>query len=375
MRSVPLFFVRPLCTQTPFLQAHANKVPFARANSSQRVHSREHLTLTNKRQAAAPPQYHQQPTRVPNGKAFRIASPSEEGDDDDDEWVSSESGPATPNHRNSDSSDTASEADGPDQAILNAQIPQAQPRPAAQAQAQLQAQQQHPPARPDALPNRVPTARQTDFEALQRLERTNTARPSTPPSRALNQPHAAAAPPMPPQHPRQASPSEAEPQNQNDAASHLRQNANANSNSHKRRSRPPSTHSSQSKAEHVLRPHPLIRGVSQGHINVVPKQPPLTPLTVVPSAAPPQISTSPPDSEHDGGSRHHLSSSPTSFKTSSGSPISTDLPHSPYPLDRRTSFSSTRSVNTVPVHSTIIREMPRAHDRTRTLSKIGRAHV
>ncbi|KAF8904378.1 hypothetical protein CPB84DRAFT_1772883 [Gymnopilus junonius] len=316
-------------------EAHPNKLPFARVNSAQHVHSREHVALTNKRQVA--PQYPQQANKVPNGKAFRIASPSEEGDDDD-EWVSSESGAATPNHRNSDSSDTASEADGPDRAILNVQIPP-QPR---------QAQTQPHPAKSDAILTRVPTARPTDFEALQRLDHTTTAQPNPP---KLAQPHPATAPPMPPSEP------------------HVRQAPNPNNH---RRSRPPSTHSSQSKSELALRPHPLIRGISHGQIGIVPKQQPLAPLTVLPSAALPQISTTPPDSEFEGASKHHhLSSSPTSLKTSSGSPLSTDLPHSSFPHDRRTSFSSTGSVNTVPVHSTIIREMPRTHDRTRTLSTMS----
>ncbi|KDR75345.1 hypothetical protein GALMADRAFT_280059 [Galerina marginata CBS 339.88] len=319
--------------------------PFVRVNSGQRVHSREQLALATKRQAQPPP-------KPANGKGFTIASPSEDGEDDAD-WESSESGAATPNHQDSDSSDTASETDAPDQALLNNVQPPSQP--------QLRPAQPQQPPRADAMLTRVQTARPSDFETMQRLDRSSPKPPTPPRQQTQPQPQPQPLPPMVLQPPR------SEPDPRREAMtepSQLRQSPRP-----KRHSRPPSTHSMHSKTDHALRPHPLIRGLSHGHVNTVPKPSPLAPLTVMPNAALPEISTSPPSSID--GTRHHLSSSPTSLRTSSGSPISTDLPHLPFPLDRRTSFSSARSVNTVPVHSTIIREAPWTHDRTRTLSAMS----
>ena len=265
----------------------------------------------------APLQHHQ--PRPKNPKGFTIASPSENADDDDDEddWVSSESGAATPNQHDSDS-ETASEEELP-------RIP--------------------PPThqvgflpRNESSLARVDTARPSDFE--QHLQR-STPRPRTPPQEreleALRHHHAR-------QSPRP-----------------------------KHNSRPPSIHSIQSRNEHPLRPHPLIRGMSHGHLTPVPKPSPLAPLTVLPfDTELPQVSSSP-TSVHD-SVRNYLSSSPTSLKTSSGSPVSADLSHSaryPPSQDRRTSFSSARSVNTIPTQTTIIREPPWTHDRTRTLSTMS----
>ncbi|PPQ98453.1 hypothetical protein CVT24_004132 [Panaeolus cyanescens] len=124
----------------------------------------------------------------------------------------------------------------------------------------------------------------------------------------------------------------------------------------KRTSRPPSTHSIISNRDSILRPHPLIRGQSYGNINPVqpPKQAPLAPLTVIPNAATP-LSSSPGAS---GSNLAQLSSSPGSMRASPSSPASIDIPPPHFITNnaRRTSFSSLRSVNTIPVHPTIIRE-------------------
>ncbi|KAF9047328.1 hypothetical protein BJ165DRAFT_1403063 [Panaeolus papilionaceus] len=124
----------------------------------------------------------------------------------------------------------------------------------------------------------------------------------------------------------------------------------------KRTSRPPSTHSIISNRDSILRPHPLIRGQSYGNINPIqpPKQAPLEPLTVIPNAATP-LSSSPGAS---GSNQTQPSSSPGSMRASPSSPASIDVPSPHFITDsaRRTSFSSLRSVNTIPVHPTIIRE-------------------
>ncbi|KIJ93771.1 hypothetical protein K443DRAFT_12633 [Laccaria amethystina LaAM-08-1] len=121
----------------------------------------------------------------------------------------------------------------------------------------------------------------------------------------------------------------------------------------KRSSRPPSTRSTSSQPEHHLRPHPLIRRQSYGHVGTI-KPAPLAPLTVRPC---PQPTSSTPQSLND-GLRNHFSTSPTSIHTTSSS---AEAPHPPH--DRRTSFSSTRSVRTAP---TIVHEPVKAHDRSRT---------
>ncbi|KAF8160945.1 hypothetical protein B0H34DRAFT_857485 [Crassisporium funariophilum] len=342
-------------------EAHPTKTapPFARVNSSQRVHSKEQLAQPTKRLLPPiPPQQQQQRPPV-NGKAkagFTLASPSENADDDED-WVSSESGAATPNKQDSDSSDTASEADDPRHALTQAQPPAA----GHPVQADFIVK---PPA--DAILARVPTARPSDFEPPARLER-NTPKPVTPPPRQ--------GPSQPSMQPPQATHNQntarvqaapAEPHTTKESGGHTSQTKTSPKISSKRTSRPPSTHSICSRGEHALRPHPLIRGQSYGNVHPPPKPAPLAPLTVIPSAGLPQISTSPPSSVH------YLSSSPTTSVKTSGSPtISNDLPPS-FLQDRRTSFSSARSVNTIPVHSTLIREAPqRTHDRNRTISTMS----
>ncbi|KAF9559877.1 hypothetical protein CPC08DRAFT_708500 [Agrocybe pediades] len=376
-------------------EGHPTKPSFSRANSSQRVQSREQLA----KRLAPLHQHHQQPPpKAVNGdaKGFSIAKGGQEEEDDDEDWVSSESGAATPNDKHS-GSDTASEAEALDPALLNLnlnnlskRIPSPPP--------------QEPPRVNTVLP-RVPTVRQADFEVMTNKTNRNTSRPTTPmrqPQQVQQQSRQrqqeeeqllqqqqqyqqqlyqhqqqqrqqwaqqqASGENNPPR--RQVNPSMPPPQEPN-AGQEARQEHGSevpesrHSPRPRHMSRPPSMHSTHSRIE--LRPHPLIRGQSYGNIS---KPVPLAPLTVVPTAAPPQISTSPPSSVHE-SARHFLSSSPTSVKTSSGSPASTHHAQVPFPSERRSSFSSTRSVNTIPVHSTIIRETPWAQDRNRTFSTMS----
>jgi len=97
-----------------------------------------------------------------------------------------------------------------------------------------------------------------------------------------------------------------------------------------------------------VRPHPLIRGHSHGYLNLVPKPTPLAPLTIIadqPTSAP----------------NGQLSGSPASVKSTGASPEA----HTAFPLQRRTSVSSARSVATLPAHSSIVQP---SHDRARTFS-------
>ncbi|KAF9467296.1 hypothetical protein BDZ94DRAFT_1249017 [Collybia nuda] len=133
---------------------------------------------------------------------------------------------------------------------------------------------------------------------------------------------------------------------------------------HKRHAstRPPSTHSVTGRSDPPLRPHPLIRGHSYGH--VYPQKPaPLAPLTVIPDS----VSTSPP-SVFDGPMTHLSTSPSSSLKTTTASPASPDQVG---PSHRRTSVSSARSVATLPVSN--LRESTNwgLGDRKRTLSSIS----
>lgn len=317
-------------------QVHTStKAPqFPRLNSNQRVPSKEQIPLPPKR-----PQ--QKPANGKSKPGFTIASPSEH-DDDDDEWISSESGAATPNHQHS-TSDTSSET-YEERPMIDSDITDQQGL------------------------TRVDTVKPFNFEPPRRDH--STPKPVTPPPAQrlpqYQQPMIHRCPTLL---------SESELTKESTTAPISRHSPRPSS---KRYSRPPSTHSISSRAEHLLRPHPLIRGQSYGHVNVIlPKPAPLAPLTFIPNAA---MSHSSPTntSSHESASNSsghpqqqiYLSSSPTSMKTSS--PTLPDLTTS----YRRTSFSSTGSINTIPIHSSssLTLQSPhpasvyRSHDRARTLS-------
>ncbi|KAF5326088.1 hypothetical protein D9611_000111 [Ephemerocybe angulata] len=301
---------------------HANdKTPLARVNSSNRLPSRDHLQPLKRGVSTQ---------RVNNGKpraGFTIASKDDEEDEDD--WVSSESGAVTPNNHDSDS-ETASEADATTHAhytpnqqfdndkVVNLQrVETARPnefapstlrdeshmQPPAQAVTPILTYQAPTPAVPQLSP--APEIHPTDVNQLQsqlrRMELDSTKETRTDP-------------PSFPQSPRPSS------------------------HSTRRSSRPASTYSQSGKPEQ-LRPHPLIRGQSTGHVNIG-RQGSLTPLTAVTGgAAPPQLSTSPASSVHE-----YLTASPTSTATA---PSFVDDPVG-FRQDRRSSVSSARSIATLP---------------------------
>ena len=301
-----------------------NVAEFVRPNSNQRLH--------------LPAQPLQKPVNGIYKPGFTISSPS--GHEDDDEWISSESGAATPNHH--DSSLDTDESLPP--AVTHSDI-----------------FTQH-------TLTRVDTARSFNFEPPRQDH--STPRPGTPPqSLAPSQ----CQPPI--IHPTQLS----EAESTTTTTTTTTTAPSRHSPIPKCYSRPPSTYSSSSRTEHSLRPHPLFRGQSYGQVNaVLPKPAPLAPLTFIPNAAMSHSSPTKAGCSEIGSSsnghqhQQHLSSSPTSLKTSS--PILPDISSS----DRRTSFSSTGSVNTIPVHSSSIptqapltASIYRAHDRTRTLSTVS----
>ncbi|KAF8230177.1 hypothetical protein L208DRAFT_1400886 [Tricholoma matsutake] len=313
----------------PNHQAHIKTV--GRVNSGQRVHSKEQVQHFTAKRGPVP--YNQKPNGTKSKPGFTIASPN---DDDEDEWISSESGAATPSHHDSDSDD-----DSDDNATLDRKIVVGRPA--------------HPSAQADLPPlPRVDTARPSDFVSVAtRQERHGTLTPFLP-SIDTNMTD------------RHADISHFQKQNPHRPDSHTnspippspaRRSPHP---SHKHHSTRPSSAHSSTRSEQPLRPHPLIRGHSYGQAQPL-KPAPLTPLTVIPDSA---TSTS-----------HHMDSSDLTVSTSPVSTASvspTFLNPASSSQRRRTSVSSARSVATLPSHSNI-REPSNwsVSDRKRTLSTIS----
>ncbi|KAI0633360.1 hypothetical protein C8Q77DRAFT_783057 [Trametes polyzona] len=333
---------------------------FLRTNSGIRVHSRDNIQPAALRRAPTP-----HGAAKPSGSKqkvdFSISSPDE--GDDDDEWVSSESGAATPLD-GSDPENTPVEqlkerllaqpahgqtaqsnlASGHD-AVHDVTTPKAAPPPLPRVDTVRPSQQSlAPTARDFAVQEHQP---QQNFSSGQMH---NDQRPPEPAIQIST--------PTPPVS-KARSETHSPPRRSPDIAP-------------KRQSmtRPPSTHSISSKSDaHPLRPHPLIRGHSYGQ-GFTAKPAPLAPLTtVLPDSASGQMSTtsSSPSSLRAG--------SPTSIRTTSASPnlpspSSTSQAHRQL---RRTSTSSTRSTATLPAPpSASDKTSGRAtHDRQRTLSTIS----
>ncbi|TFK94572.1 hypothetical protein K466DRAFT_476026 [Polyporus arcularius HHB13444] len=336
--------------------ARAASAQFMRSNSGIRVHSRENLQPAAIRRAPTPTAAAKQ-----NGARqkvdFSISSP-DEGEDDDD-WVSSESGAATPDNE-SDTDSTPIEQAKPRAAAQPAPVQSAQ-------QTQVNATLGHDVATPKAVPPSlprvdtarpsqlplVPTARDFALHEQKLLHPESSPRPSdqqrpkveiqistpTPPvSKARSETHS------PPRRSPDIDPS------------------------YKRQSmtRPPSTHSVTSP---TLRPHPLIRGHSYAH-GLAAKPAPLSPVaTVLPDAASGQMSTA------SSSPTSHRAGSPTSIRTVSASP-SLSSPSSSSPAHRqlrRTSTSSVASNATMPVLPSASEKLSSRsnHDRHRTLSTIS----
>ncbi|KAI0769681.1 hypothetical protein BD413DRAFT_613715 [Trametes elegans] len=339
--------------------ARTSSSQFLRNNSGVRVHSRDNLQPAALRRAPTPNGVTKQ-----NGSKqkvdFSISSPDE---DDDDEWVSSESGAATP-------------ADGSDPENTPVEQPKVRP-PNSHAHGQHEetnSTSAHDAAHDVATPKAAPPP----------LPRVDTARgsqlslPSTARDHCVQQP-------QPQEHMASTHIRDdrrhPEPDIQISAPTPPVSKARSETHSPPRRSpdiapkrqsmtRPPSVHSINSKSDAPpLRPHPLIRGHSYGQ-GFAAKPAPLAPLTtVLPDSASGQMSaTSTSPSSLRAGS-------PTSIRTASGSPnlsspSTSSIAHRQL---RRTSTSSTRSTATLPAQiSASDKHSSRAnHDRQRTLSTIS----
>ncbi|KAI0356207.1 hypothetical protein OH77DRAFT_1401339 [Trametes cingulata] len=331
---------------------------FLRTNSGVRVHSRENIQPAAIRRAPTP---HGAPKQT-GAKQKADFTISDDGDDDDDAWVSSESGAATPLH-GSDPENTP--------------VEQLKQRPTTQhahvQHAQLNTTSAHDGGHDVATPKAAPPP----------LPRVDTARPSQLPLAATARDYAAQEPP--PQgkaysNQKQNDQRHPEPAIQISTPTPPVSKARSETHSPPRRSpdiapkrqsmtRPPSTHSINSRSDGPpLRPHPLIRGHSYGQ-GFAAKPAPLAPLTtVLPDSASGQMSTtsSSPSSLRAG--------SPTSIRTAASPNIPSPSSASPAHRQlRRTSTSSTRSTATLPAQSTVPEKHgSRAnHDRQRTLSTIS----
>ncbi|KZT70903.1 hypothetical protein DAEQUDRAFT_764158 [Daedalea quercina L-15889] len=334
--------------------AHFNHEPITRTatisriGSTNRLPSREQIAPAQLRRAPAP----LATTHTKDGKhraGFTISSPSE---GDDDEWVSSESGNATPNAGQSDSEgeDTTTPVE-PTRPCLPPSVmtvngfhkedlptPKAEVPPLPRAASGKIAEQALPPV-------------QRDFASEQWQAQLSVSQPQ------LND------------HDRQSRPTDSLPPPITKARSETHSPSRSTSPPPKRQSmtRPPSTHSVASRTDGVsLRPHPLIRGHSYGQgVPFAAMPAPLAPLTMVSSdAAQAQMSSA---------------SSPTSVRAGSPTSVRTASPKQPSPTSsearrqlRRTSTSSARSTATMPVQSASQAQLNRSnHDRQRTLSAIS----
>lgn len=333
---------------------------FMRTNSGVRVQQRDNIQPAALRRAPTPNGAAKQ-TGSKQKAGFSINSPDE--GEDDDEWISSESGAATP----LDGSDAETTPVEELNQRLIALPPYAQP-------AQPNGASGHdavhdvatPKAAPPALP-RVDTARPSQ-QSLAPTTRDYATQGSPPqenyfsgqmqPDQRHPEPAIAISTPTPPVS-KARSETHSPPRRSPDSAPY-RQSM----------TRPPSTHSINSKLDaHALRPHPLIRGHSYGQ-GFTGKPAPLAPLTtVLPDSASGQMSATPssPSSLRAG--------SPTSIRTTSGSPV-LPSPSSSSPAHRqlrRTSTSSTRSTATLPAQPSMADKNASrvTHDRQRTLSTIS----
>ena len=319
-----------------------------------RVQSREHVP-------SAPPPRRAVTNPLPSrgvGKpkaGFTIAA-STVGSDDEDEWVSSESGAATPlddvSGDEGSGKKTPQEQQSPPTpvdraAFVPSTTPRAettQARPRVQTNGFITVRQAAPISAPAArIPAPAKSQPQQQQEACRQQQR-----PSSQPTKALQQ----SSPLRPPSsshildQPQSQSPTNSSPPRTPEetvlritgARTEPPTPTSPRSDRHPTgKARPASTRSLiADHTQHALRPHPLIRGQSFGHGH-------LAPLKVTPDAAQVQLSSSPPFH----AAAVAASTSPTSVRT-----IHTPSPSSHFSsaiFRRRTSTSSAHSVSILPV--------------------------
>ncbi|KIJ18641.1 hypothetical protein PAXINDRAFT_175218 [Paxillus involutus ATCC 200175] len=310
-------------------ESHTSAYP--RVDGIARVASKEQLQALGQRYAP-PPNQRQQGGKTKAG--FTLPSPTAE---DDDDWVSSESGAATPNSVGSDSAQSQTPVDK--RKLMPTALPSAEEsihRPETP-RARLHSLSRVPTMRPPELPLKTSAGLAAPAPQF-------TQTPAEPPTIHTDQ---ASQPQLLFTESRVAETRSAttSPVHRSHHSSHKRQSL----------TRPPSTHSTTSRSEAPLRPHPLIRGQSFGQsMPMSPKVVPLAPLTVTSEASP--VSSPVRDSAE------KLSTSPSSVRTTYARP----------PPNRRTSVSSVHSISTLPSQSQVQAHiLSKVHDRSRTFSSIS----
>ncbi|KIK68899.1 hypothetical protein GYMLUDRAFT_34904 [Collybiopsis luxurians FD-317 M1] len=320
----------------------ARNVAFHRGASTHRIASKDQLQPTAKRSVNAAPKSNGLKTK----KGFIIASsPSDEADDD--EWVSSESGAATPNHiQGSDSGDDSELVTPAEQTkLLEGRLAQYDAAKIVEEQDRERAGGATPIPRVDPLVDSQRPRGKLPAEPSE-TQPPHSIQPTPQRSTFQQQERRASLPPM-----------VNEPGSFDNLSAVPRPPTKRHSTA-----RPPSTHSTSSRHD-TLRPHPLIRGQSYGNPNK------LASLAMTSDVASAQLSSTPPVKiEQSMPHPNALSASPATTPSTSPSSSPSHLHRMP---SRRTSVSSTRSVATLPVH-TSIRDPPRQiRDRNRTLSTIS----
>ncbi|KAH8996403.1 hypothetical protein EDB86DRAFT_2917918 [Lactarius hatsudake] len=369
-----------VCHRFPSITPHS---------TSELVGLAHHVPSAAPRRAATNPP----PSRGGKPKAGFTIAASTVASDDEDEWVSSESGAATPlddasgdeggsgkktpQELQSPTTPVDPAGNGQNAAFVPSTTPRAeptQPRPRVQTNgftvrpppvaapaARIPSPSQHPqqeqephhhqqPKYPSTQPPGTPQDVTQQPSPLQQARR--------PPPHILDQqPHTrspTSSPPRTPEAVPRVSGARTEPPTPTSPRSDRHSSGKA---------RPASTRSLIADHNHALRPHPLIRGQSFGHGH-------LAPLKVTPDAAQVQLSSSPP--------YHAASSSPTSIRTVHTPPqATTGSPGTHFSsaiFRRRPSTSSARSVSTLPVLQQPLTPVERART-TSTLSTASSSTV
>ncbi|ESK84319.1 hypothetical protein Moror_10234 [Moniliophthora roreri MCA 2997] len=335
-----------------------------------RVSSKDQIAPLQKRHA--PPSVI---TKPKSKAAFTVAVSPGDDDGDDDEWVSSESGVTTPNPVDSDDSEGEMEAAMATPVEERKNLIEGMAMAKAESELGMRQGGETPTARistmqpsgfeshiGDAVPRDNPKGLVAASRVIASLPTAPSPEPSKAKSKSISHKQ--------PEEQRHQAPTMAPAQHQSSSLD-TRAPMPRPSNGHKRQAstRPPSTYSISSKAEHApLRPHPLIRGQSFGQPVTTSRPTPLAPLTTTSDAASTKSSSSPPS--YDSVLYTKASASPSTISVSPTSPY----PHSAIAPThpRRTSVSSVRSIATLPVSSTT-RETKSSRDRNRTLSTISQS--
>ncbi|KII92143.1 hypothetical protein PLICRDRAFT_462553 [Plicaturopsis crispa FD-325 SS-3] len=344
--------------------------PYPRVPSAPRIHSREHIQTIAPMSKRSHLKHNGTTTGAKQKGGFSLHSPG--SDEEDDEWVSSESGAATPNKgQDSDAEEAEDDSDSSGagtaaQIVMNGKGLQEQERTPISEVPPESARPTLPQLQTDATvvsetPRAESSVRPRVLERETTIRRSPEPRPATPPPPPA--PAFVKTAPASPVKETEVLPRAAIVESRSERTSPTHRSHRHSK--HLSTTRPPSMHSLHGKDGPVLRPHPLIRGQSYG-------QPSAALAPPRPSAV---VSADQAHAEFPSSSPPTAPSSPTSVY--SAAQISPTHPrfqasnNNNNPL-RRTSISSARSVSTLPLPNTQNSvSVKSTHDRHRTLSTIS----